>query len=395
MWTLEALATICGTFLLAGFVKGVIGLGLPAVSLALLTAAFGLAPAMALMLVPSFVTNIWQGLVGGHLRPLLARLWSLLALAAATTWLGAKVLAGTDATALAALLGLLLALYALSNLLRWSLPPPGHREGWASPLVGAVVALGACGAHDSQSSAPVLAPCEPGAWVTSHIEIESAVYGGVDRVVVHRPPCTAEPVGVVYLLHGASADETQWLDVGAADAVEALDSGGYPVALVIPNVAAAYRCRRQCGDDVARYLLDDLEPVLVASGIDVDARAVGGISRGGRLALGAAAAAPGRFVAAGGHSPARVETTTVETLAVDQTPVWLDVGAQDSLAPEVALLAARLDSGARILVFQESPGGHDRTYWRAHTPAYLTWYVGELRRWCGDSCGSGRRASPR
>lgn len=141
MWTPEALATICGTFLLAGFVKGVIGLGLPAVSLALLTAAFGLAPAMALMLVPSFVTNIWQGLVGGHLRPLLARLWSLLALAAATTWLGAKILAGTDATALAALLGLLLALYALSNLLRWSLPPPGHREGWASPLVGAVVGV--------------------------------------------------------------------------------------------------------------------------------------------------------------------------------------------------------------------------------------------------------------
>ena len=45
------------TFLLAGAVKGVIGLGLPSVSLALLTVAIDLPSAMALMLVPSFVTK--------------------------------------------------------------------------------------------------------------------------------------------------------------------------------------------------------------------------------------------------------------------------------------------------------------------------------------------------
>jgi uncharacterized membrane protein YfcA len=59
---------VAATFLLAGTVKGVIGLGLPTVSLALLTVAINLPTAMALLLMPSFVTNLWQALVGGQRR---------------------------------------------------------------------------------------------------------------------------------------------------------------------------------------------------------------------------------------------------------------------------------------------------------------------------------------
>ena len=52
------LAVIIGTFFIAGTVKGVIGLGLPTVSLAILVVAIDLTSAMALLLVPSFVTNL-------------------------------------------------------------------------------------------------------------------------------------------------------------------------------------------------------------------------------------------------------------------------------------------------------------------------------------------------
>ena len=52
------LALIAATFLLAGAVKGVIGLGLPTVSLGILTAALDLPTAMALLLVPSLATNV-------------------------------------------------------------------------------------------------------------------------------------------------------------------------------------------------------------------------------------------------------------------------------------------------------------------------------------------------
>ena len=43
MWDLEIVALVIGTFLLAGFIKGVIGLGLPVVALATASAFVGLA----------------------------------------------------------------------------------------------------------------------------------------------------------------------------------------------------------------------------------------------------------------------------------------------------------------------------------------------------------------
>ena len=126
------------TFLLAGLVKGVIGLGVPTVSLAILTATLGLKPAMALLLFPSFVTNLWQGLVGGALVDILKRLWLLLAMVCVGTWFGVSVLAAADARTMSAVLGGVLAVYAGVNLLRAQVPSPGKAEVFVSPVIGAV-----------------------------------------------------------------------------------------------------------------------------------------------------------------------------------------------------------------------------------------------------------------
>ena len=75
---IEFLAFVLSIFLLAGFVKGVIGLGLPTVSLALLTAFIELPVAVMLMVIPSAVTNIWQAVDGPHTMALLRRFWTLL-----------------------------------------------------------------------------------------------------------------------------------------------------------------------------------------------------------------------------------------------------------------------------------------------------------------------------
>lgn len=135
------LALIAAVFFVAGLVKGVVGLGLPTVSLALLTASLGLQPAMALMLAPSLLTNLWQGLLGGRLRALLARLWPFLLGAGATIWLGAAALTRVELSWLSALLGLLLVLYALWGLLRPALRLPPGWEPWAGLLAGALNGL--------------------------------------------------------------------------------------------------------------------------------------------------------------------------------------------------------------------------------------------------------------
>lgn len=136
MFDALTIAAIAGTFLLAGTVKGVIGLGLPTVSLALLTVVLGLPQAMALLLVPSFVTNVWQALVGGNTRAIVQRIWPFLLMATVTVWIGATALTRVDVSLLSALLGGLLMVYALVNLAGFRLVISTRQELWAGPLIG-------------------------------------------------------------------------------------------------------------------------------------------------------------------------------------------------------------------------------------------------------------------
>lgn len=135
---LFSLILIALTFLLAGIVKGVIGMGLPSVSLALLTASLGLPQAMALLLVPSFVTNVWQGLVGGNALRILKRIWPFLIMASVTVWLGAAALTRVNLDLLSALLGVLLILYAVSGMSGARFSLPRRQERWAGPLLGGI-----------------------------------------------------------------------------------------------------------------------------------------------------------------------------------------------------------------------------------------------------------------
>lgn len=127
---------IAATFLLAGAVKGVIGLGLPTVTLGILTAALDLPTAMALLIVPSFVTNLYQASVGGHARVVFARIWPFLLMATTTVWIGANALTKVDLDLLSGLLGALLIAYATINLAKVRLVIPAHHEPWAGPAFG-------------------------------------------------------------------------------------------------------------------------------------------------------------------------------------------------------------------------------------------------------------------
>ena len=76
------------TFLLAGGVKGVVGLGLPTVAVALLSAVFGIEAALPLLVIPSFITNVWQGAIGGRALALFRRFGLAIAIIPVTTWVG-------------------------------------------------------------------------------------------------------------------------------------------------------------------------------------------------------------------------------------------------------------------------------------------------------------------
>ena len=129
---------VLSTFLLAGTVKGIIGLGLPLISLALLTVTIGLPKAMVLILVPSLTTNLWQALVGGNGGVILRRIWLFLLMAGAFVWVGALALTRIDLQLLSALLGLLVVLYSLVSLAGLGFAITKKQEAWLGPVVGLV-----------------------------------------------------------------------------------------------------------------------------------------------------------------------------------------------------------------------------------------------------------------
>lgn len=140
---LLAAGAIGAVFALAGFVKGVIGLGLPTIAMGLLSVSLPPAQAAALLVVPSFVSNVWQLLGHPGFIALLRRLAAMLAGVCVGTWLGAGWLTGARSGWATGALGAALVVYALVGLFLPPLRLP--RAPWAervlSPLVGLATGL--------------------------------------------------------------------------------------------------------------------------------------------------------------------------------------------------------------------------------------------------------------
>jgi len=128
--TLGAQALFIGlTFLLAGFVKGVVGLGLLGLVMPPMQAA-------ALLVAPSMVTNVVQLAAGPRFGALVMRLWPmLLGIVVGTLVAGALAPPSAMQQATAAL-GIALIAYAAVGLSSWHLNVPAAHERWLAPLIG-------------------------------------------------------------------------------------------------------------------------------------------------------------------------------------------------------------------------------------------------------------------
>jgi uncharacterized membrane protein YfcA len=138
-WSAATLALAATVFLFAGLIKGIAGAGLPTVALALLALFIDIKVAIALLVVPALVTNVWQGLTGGAFAPLAKRLAPLLLASVVGIWIGVEILSVGDARVLAGILGIVLLLYAGYSLATPQITPPGPRlELWLGPPVGLI-----------------------------------------------------------------------------------------------------------------------------------------------------------------------------------------------------------------------------------------------------------------
>ncbi|MES2183850.1 MAG: sulfite exporter TauE/SafE family protein [Pseudomonadota bacterium] len=136
-----ALAAMAAVFLLAGLVKGVVGLGLPTVAMALLALLMPPAQAAALLIVPSLVTNVWQMRPWATLGPLARRLAGMQVGVVLGTLAGAWVFGAPAGAWAEAALGIALLAYAAWGLAGIALAVPPRHAAWLGPLVGAVTGV--------------------------------------------------------------------------------------------------------------------------------------------------------------------------------------------------------------------------------------------------------------
>jgi enterochelin esterase-like enzyme len=252
-------------------------------------------------------------------------------------------------------------------------------------------------ATPTPSPSPTAALCpETEGQIIAFDEFTSDIAGQNMPYRVYVPPCYFESqrrYPVVYLLHGAASDDTQWEDLGV---VETLDRGLAlniypPMILVMPYGGSllpddAY----DEGSTLEDFLLQELIPRVERDfcvWTDRDHRAIGGISRGGFWALSTAFRNPEGFSVVGGHSAALDTGSTppdynpldlaLNAPFLDTLRVYLDNGANDSVRPELELLSNRLVQSQVPHEYVINPlGDHSDAYWTAHLADYLAFYAG-------------------
>lgn len=253
-----------------------------------------------------------------------------------------------------------------------SVGPPKVETGTTTNVTVGTSVPGGCAGHGT----------------VKHATFDTSSQGEKGDYQVYLPPCYEADrtvrYPVVYLLHGASHDDTYWLRVGIEGAADVAIASGHvaPMIIVMPDGGPVFATGR-AGATFGSFLVDELVPRIDASyrtRVARAGRAIGGISMGGGQALAIAAEAPTMFVAAGGHSPAVPDPAVVAAgLSHGHVRVWLDVGEADLLRFGTIALADELRATGATVQLHTAKGRHDDSYWRAHLGEYLAFYDGSFK----------------
>lgn len=135
LWRLSAIFLV---FALAGVVKGAVGLGLPTVSMGLLSLFMPSVEAAAMLIVPSFFTNVWQLFDGKEWRRIGLRLWPMLVFVCCGTMAGAAFAGLLPGAVVTAGLGVALMAYAASSRVTSSRVLNVRQERALGPIAGVV-----------------------------------------------------------------------------------------------------------------------------------------------------------------------------------------------------------------------------------------------------------------
>src|SRR5690606_37632468 len=248
-------------------------------------------------------------------------------------------------------------------------------------------------------------PCDDlyGAMVTD--SFVSELTGEQFRYRVYLPPCyttTARRYPVLYMLHGLgwNMDDLQWDRLGIDEAANAGYAQGAlpPMIIVMPNGNDADYGASIGISDFPEVVVQELIPRIdsqYCTWAEPEARAIGGLSRGGYWAYWIAFTHPELFDRVGGHSPYFYDpiypdeqnpfNVVDSALGVEHLEMYFDHGGrgrdQFEVMPGVQRFVERLDArGIESTYIVNEFGDHIEEYWAEHTPEYLTFYAEDWPR---------------
>jgi enterochelin esterase-like enzyme len=216
--------------------------------------------------------------------------------------------------------------------------------------------------------------------------VDSPTLGGALTGKIYIPPCYGEGeegYPVLYLLHGLEASDEQWDRIGLDEAMDAmLDEGkSRPFLVVMPREAPrGLPPENKFGEAIVKDLVPWVDDVYATKG-GRDARAIGGLSRGGNWALRLGLKYWHVFSTIGAHSaPLFIGDLWEIPAALDDIPepglprLFLDMGEDDPYGEYTRRLVALFKEEGIPHEWRLYPGGHGEAYWREHLTEYLKWY---------------------
>lgn len=145
---------LLGLQVVAGGVKGVLGIGLPLVAVPVLSQFMPVPTAIAAMTLPILVSNLYQGLDRRFIGPTLRRFWPMILTTMVVCGASAQLLVALDARTTYLSLGVIVVAFALFNLVAHRVVLPPRLEKPLGPVVG--VLAGALGGLSNFFGPPII-----------------------------------------------------------------------------------------------------------------------------------------------------------------------------------------------------------------------------------------------
>jgi enterochelin esterase-like enzyme len=206
--------------------------------------------------------------------------------------------------------------------------------------------------------------------------------------LIYLPPCYDEKTDkrypVLYLLHGQTYRDDQWIRLGAVDAIDKLILSGEAIPFLIVFPDDRY-WNLPAGTGFGGRLVDDLIPhidITYRTIPDRNHRAIGGMSRGAGWALQLGLKRWDLFGMIGLHSLAvlqkdasRIPTWLADIPASSSPRVFMDIGDNDPELSRAQLVETQFNDYGLSHEWYLYSGAHTEEYWSSHVEEYIQWYA--------------------